>query len=55
MEFALNAKPLQLYVPTVKSGPSYRIWQLVNSTPFENFILLLITINTLILMMKVTH
>jgi voltage-dependent calcium channel N type alpha-1B len=52
MEFALNAKPLQLYVPPAKSGASYRIWQLVTSSPFENFILLLITINTLILCMK---
>ena len=54
MEFALNAQPLRLYVPAVKSGISYRAYQLCNSPPFENFILLLITINTLILMMKVS-
>ena len=53
MEFALNSKPLQLYVPPVRHGLSYRMWQLVNSSPFENFILFLISINTLTLMMKV--
>lgn len=52
MEFALNAKPLRLYVPQVKSGLSYRCYQLCTSAPFENFILLLITINTVTLMMK---
>lgn len=54
MEFALNAKPMRLYVPTVKSGLSYRCYQLCTSPPFENFILLLITINTVTLMMKVS-
>jgi voltage-dependent calcium channel N type alpha-1B len=52
MEFALNSKPLELYVPPVKHGVSYRTWQLVNSSGFENFILMLITLNTIILMMK---
>lgn len=52
MDFSLNAKPLELYVPLVKSGAAYRIWQVVTSTAFEYFILFLITINTLILMMK---
>lgn len=52
MEFALNAKPMRLYVPAVKSGLSYRCYQLCSSPPFENFILLLITVNTFILMMK---
>ena len=53
MEFALSSKPLQLYVPPVKEGLSYRMWQLVNSSPFENFILGLISLNTITLMMKV--
>ena len=53
MDFSLNAQPLELYVPTVKSGAAYRIWQVVTSTAFEYFILFLITVNTLILMMKV--
>ena len=53
MDFSLNAQPLELYVPVRKSGAAYRIWQVVTSTVFEYFILFLITINTLILMMKV--
>lgn len=52
MEFALNSVPLQLYVPPVRYGLSYRMWQIVNSAPFENFILSLISINTITLMMK---
>jgi len=52
MDFALNAQPMELYVPVVKSGVAYRIWQVVTSTAFEYFILFLITVNTLILMMK---
>ena len=31
----------------------YRIWRIVDSRPFEYFIMLLIALNTLILMMKV--
>jgi hypothetical protein len=52
MEFAINSKPLELYVPPVRHGLSFRMWQLVNSSPFENFILSLISINTITLMMK---
>ena len=55
MDFALNAQPMELYVPLVKSGVAYRIWQVVTSTAFEYFILFLITVNTLILMMKVCN
>ena len=53
MEFALNSKPLELYVPPVKYGLSYKMWQLVNASKFENFILGLICVNTITLMMKV--
>jgi len=52
MEFALNSKPIQLYVPQVKYGLSYKLWLLVNSPPFENAILGLISLNTITLMMK---
>jgi hypothetical protein len=55
MEFALKAKPLELYVPQVRVGFSYKCWQLVNSAPFENFILGLISLNTITLMMKWYH
>ena len=55
MEFALKAEPLELYVPPVRVGISYKCWQLVNSPPFENFILGLISVNTITLMMKWYH
>ena len=53
MDFAINAKPSQVYVPEDKTTFSYKIWSLCVSAPFEYFVLVLITINTVILMMKV--
>ena len=52
MDFAINAKPLERFMPDNKYSLRYKIWQLVVSPTFEYFILLLITLNTLILMMK---
>lgn len=52
MDFAINAKPLENFVPANKKSFKYKIWQLVNSSGFEYFILFLISVNTLILMMK---
>ena len=52
MDFAINAKPLERYMPSNKTTVKYKIWQLVVSTGFEYFILFLITVNTVILMMK---
>ncbi len=51
--FAIHAKPLELYVPEETEGPKFRIWQLVTSERFENFIMLLIIGNTILLMLKV--
>ena len=51
--FAIDAKPIELYVPEVTEGPKFHIWRLVTSGPFENFILSLIIGNTLLLMLKV--
>ena len=53
INFAIEAKPLELYVPEEQSGPRYHIWRLVTSAPFENFIMLLIVCNTILLMLKV--
>jgi len=53
IDFAIQAKPLELYVPEEQSGIRYHIWRLVTSAPFENFILLLIVCNTILLMLKV--
>ena len=51
--FAIDARPIELYVPEVTEGPKFHIWRLVTSGPFENFILSLIIGNTLLLMLKV--
>ena len=53
IDFAIQAKPLELYVPDETTGIRYHIWRLVTSTPFENFILLLIILNTILLKLKV--
>ncbi|GFU59910.1 voltage-dependent calcium channel type A subunit alpha-1 [Nephila pilipes] len=52
IDFAIHAKPLERYMPPNKEGVKYRIWVMVDSTPFEYFIMLLIVCNTLLLMMK---
>ena len=53
IDFAIQAKPLELYVPEESTGIRYHIWRLVTSAPFENFIMLLIVGNTILLMLKV--
>lgn len=52
MDFAINAKPIERYMPSDKKSFKFKIWSLVVSTGFEYFILFFITVNTLILMMK---
>ncbi|XP_076066879.1 calcium voltage-gated channel subunit cacophony isoform X6 [Oratosquilla oratoria] len=52
IDFAIQAKPLERYMPKDRGGFKYRIWRIVVSTPFEYFIMLLIVFNTLLLMMK---
>ena len=49
---SFQARPLQLYVPDETTGPRYHTWRLVTSPPFENFVLLLIILNTFSLMLK---
>ena len=44
---------MELYVPPETTGIRYHIWRLVTSQPFENFIMLLILMNTILLMLKV--
>ena len=53
MDFTINAKPNKRYIPSDKTSFKYKIWSFVNSAGFEYFILFLITVNTIILMMKV--
>ncbi|XP_076348335.1 voltage-dependent calcium channel type A subunit alpha-1-like [Tachypleus tridentatus] len=52
IDFALQAKPLQRYMPKNKDSLKYKIWRVVVSTAFEYFIMVLIVLNTLLLMMK---
>ena len=52
IDFAMQAKPLQRYMPKDKDSFKYKIWKVVVSTAFEYFIMFLIVCNTILLMMK---
>ncbi|KZS08153.1 Voltage-dependent calcium channel type A subunit alpha-1 [Daphnia magna] len=52
IDFAIQAKPLERYMPKDRESFKYKIWRVVVSTPFEYFIMTLIVLNTLLLMMK---
>ncbi|XP_077535911.1 calcium voltage-gated channel subunit cacophony isoform X8 [Haemaphysalis longicornis] len=52
IDFAIQAKPLQRYMPKNKDSFKYKVWKIVVSTPFEYFIMVLIVLNTVLLMMK---
>lgn len=52
IDFAIQAKPLQRYMPKDKDSLKYKIWKVVVSTAFEYFIMVLIVCNTILLMMK---
>merc|ERR1719266_617989 len=52
MDFAIHATPLERYMPEERVGFKYRLWRIVESTPFEYFIMTLIVLNTILLMMK---
>ena len=53
IDFAIHATPLERYMPEERVGIKYRLWRIVESTPFEYFIMTLIVLNTILLMMKV--
>lgn len=53
IDFTIQARPLERYMPNQRNSIKYRIWRMVVSTPFEYFIMMLIVFNTLLLMMKV--
>ncbi|XP_063720723.1 voltage-dependent calcium channel type A subunit alpha-1-like isoform X3 [Symsagittifera roscoffensis] len=52
IEFCINAKPLERYMPSDKNSFSYKVWKVVMSSVFEYMIMTLIVLNTLVLMMK---
>lgn len=52
VEYALKARPLRRYIP--KNPYQYKFWYVVNSSPFEYMMFVLIMLNTLCLAMQVT-
>ncbi|KAA0194097.1 hypothetical protein HAZT_HAZT008025, partial [Hyalella azteca] len=53
IDFAIQAKPLERYMPKERLSLKYKTWKVVVSTPFEYLIMTLIVLNTILLMMKV--
>lgn len=53
IDFTIEARPLERYMPSKRTSFKYKVWRIVVSTPFEYFIMTLIVLNTLLLMMKV--
>ncbi|XP_062315764.1 calcium channel, voltage-dependent, L type, alpha 1F subunit [Osmerus eperlanus] len=47
VEYALKAQPLKLYIP--KNPVQYKFWSIINSTPFEYVMFVLILLNTVTL------
>ena len=39
LEYAINSKPINKYMPKDKSCFQYKIWKIITSTYFDNFIL----------------
>ncbi|KAK3929328.1 Voltage-dependent calcium channel type A subunit alpha-1 [Frankliniella fusca] len=54
IDFTIQARPLERYMPKERNSVKYKIWRIVVSTPFEYFIMILIVCNTLLLMMKLS-
>ncbi|XP_047514111.1 voltage-dependent calcium channel type A subunit alpha-1 isoform X5 [Pieris napi] len=52
IDFTIEARPLERYMPSKRGSLKYKVWRVVVSTPFEYFIMSLIVLNTLLLMMK---
>ncbi|XP_071856694.1 calcium voltage-gated channel subunit cacophony isoform X22 [Bombus fervidus] len=52
IDFTIQARPLERYMPKERNSVKYKIWRIVVSTPFEYFIMGLIVLNTVLLMMK---
>uniref|UniRef100_A0A669QCS1 Voltage-dependent N-type calcium channel subunit alpha n=1 Tax=Phasianus colchicus TaxID=9054 RepID=A0A669QCS1_PHACC len=55
IDFAISAKPLTRYMPQNKQSFQYKMWKFVVSPPFEYFIMVMIALNTIVLMMKVSE
>ncbi|XP_028033528.1 voltage-dependent calcium channel type A subunit alpha-1 isoform X3 [Bombyx mandarina] len=55
IDFTIEARPLERYMPSKRASFKYKVWRIVVSTPFEYLIMTLIVLNTLLLMMKYYH
>ena len=55
VHFALTAKPVQTYMPRNEKSLQHYVWILVTSKPFEILIMVLISLNTIVLMMQVSE
>ncbi|KAG4066428.1 hypothetical protein HA402_007064 [Bradysia odoriphaga] len=52
IDFAINARPTERYIPEDPNTFQYKVWSFVVSPPVENFVMALIVLNTILLMMK---
>lgn len=55
IDFAISAKPMTRYMPQNRQTFQYRLWHFVASPSFEYTVLVMIALNTVVLMMKVSH
>ena len=55
LQFVLNAKPRQRFMPQDRSGFSFKVWRVVDSKPFEIIIMVLIALNAIGLMWSVCN
>ena len=51
----MTAKPRQRYMPEDKNTCVYKVWKVVDSKPFEIFIMATIVLNAIVLMVSVRH
>ena len=54
IDYAISAKPLTRFMPKNKDGIQFKVWKLVVSPAFEWSIMVLIVLNTVVLMLKVS-
>ena len=55
IDYAISAKPLTRFMPKNKDGIQFKVWKLVVSPAFEWSIMVLIVLNTVVLMLKVSR
>ena len=53
IEFIMNVQPISLHMPADRDSSRFLLWQFVRSSLFENFIMAMILVNTIVLMLNV--